>query len=103
MALDGARSLGVSGNAEIDTVNDELRRQLGEQQVDDVLLKANARLAEGKLTAPSNDNARYYFELVLSKDPGNSAARQGVNLIASKLVGTLLLRGSLNYVSVRVL
>jgi len=86
VALDGARSLGVSGNAEIDTVNDELRRQLGEQHVDDVLLKANARLAEGKLTAPSNDNARYYFELVLSKDPGNSAARQGVNLIASKLV-----------------
>ena len=86
VALDGARSLGVSGNTEIGTVNDELRRQLGEQHVDDVLLRANARLAEGKLTAPSNDNARYYFELVLSKDPGNSAARQGVNVIASKLV-----------------
>ena len=86
VALDGARSLGVSGNAEIDTVNDELRRQLGEQHVDDILLKANARLADGKLTAPSNDNARYYFELVLSKDPDNSAARQGVNVIASKLV-----------------
>ena len=86
VALDGARSLGVSGNTEIGTVNDELRRQLGEQHVDDVLLRANARLAEGKLTAPSNDNARYYFELVLSKDPGNSAARQGVNVIARKLV-----------------
>lgn len=86
VALDGARSLGVSGNAEIGTVNDELHRQLGEQHVDDVLLRANARLAESKLTAPSNDNARYYFELVLSKDPGNSAARQGVNVIASKLV-----------------
>ena len=86
VALDGARSLGVIGNTEIGTVNDELRRQLGEQHVDDVLLRANARLAEGKLTAPSNDNARYYFELVLSKDPGNSAARQGVNVIASKLV-----------------
>jgi len=67
-------------------VNDELHRQLVEQHVDDVLLRANARLAEGQLTAPSNDNARYYFELVLSKDPGNSAARQGVNVIASKLV-----------------
>jgi len=86
VALDGARSLGVSGNAEIDTVDDELRRQLGEQHVDDILLKGNARLADGKLTAPSNDNARYYFELVLSKDPDNSAARQGVNVIASKLV-----------------
>jgi serine/threonine-protein kinase len=86
VALDGARALGSDNNAEIGTVNDELRRQLGEQHVDDVLLKANARLAEGKLTAPSNDNARYYFELVLSKDPGNSAARQGVNMIASKLI-----------------
>ena len=86
VALDGARSLGVNGNAEIDTVNDELRRQLGEQHVDDILLKANARLADDNLTAPSNDNARYYFELVLSKDPDNSAARQGVNVIASKLV-----------------
>jgi TonB family protein len=86
VALDGARSLGVTGNREIDTVTDELRRQLGEQHVDDVLLKANARLAEGKLTAPSNDNARYYYELALSKDPGNAAAQQGVGMIASKLI-----------------
>ena len=86
VALNGARALGSENNTEIGTVNDELRRQLGEQDVDDVLLKANARLAEGRLTAPSNDNARYYFELALSKDPGNSAARQGVNMIASKLI-----------------
>jgi TonB family protein len=44
------------------------------------------RLDEGKLTAPSNDNARYFFELALSTDPGNAAARQGLNVIASKLV-----------------
>jgi len=86
VALNGARALGSENDNEIGTVNDELRRQLGEQHVDDVLLKANARLAEGSLTAPSNDNARYYFELALSKDPGNSAARQGVNMIASNLI-----------------
>jgi TonB family protein len=51
-----------------------------------VLVKANARLDEGKLTAPSNDNARYYFELALSNDPGNAAAGQGLDVIASKLV-----------------
>jgi protein TonB len=54
--------------------------------VDDVLAKASSRLDEGKLTTPSNDNARYYFELALSNDPGNSAARQGLNVVASKLV-----------------
>ena len=38
------------------------------------------------MTAPSNDNARYYFELALSKDPDNAAARQGLGMVASKLV-----------------
>ena len=86
IALDRARALGLDDSGEITVVADELSAALSEQRVDDVLAKANARLDEGKLTAPSNDNARYYFELALSNDPGNSAARQGLNVIASKLV-----------------
>ena len=39
-----------------------------------------------KLTSPSNDNARYYYELALSNDPGNTAAIQGLSVVASKLV-----------------
>jgi TonB family protein len=54
--------------------------------VDEVLAQANARLEEGNLTTPSNDNARYYFERALSTDPDNTAARQGLVVIASKLV-----------------
>ncbi len=85
-ALDGARSLVVTDASEIDAVADELSAALSSQRVGDVLEKANARLADGLLIAPSNDNARYYYELALSTDPGNTAARQGLAVIASKLV-----------------
>jgi TonB family protein len=85
-AIDDARSLVVTDASEIDAVADELSAALSSQRVDDVLEKANARLEEGSLIAPSNDNARYYYELALSNDPGNTAARQGLAVIASKLV-----------------
>ncbi len=85
-AVDGARSLVVTDASEIDAVADELNAALSSQRVGDVLEKANARLEEGALIAPSNDNARYYYELALSNDPGNAAARQGLAVIASKLV-----------------
>ena len=35
---------------------------------------------------PPNDNARYFYELVLASDPDNAAAIQGLTVIASKLV-----------------
>ncbi|MEL7186106.1 MAG: TonB family protein [Pseudomonadota bacterium] len=81
-----ARSLGVADASEIDTVAAELSAARSAQQVDDVLAKANARLEAGDLLSPANDNARYYYQLVLSNDPGNTAARQGLNGVASKLV-----------------
>ncbi len=85
-ALNGARALDLNDTAEIELVANELGASLSEQRVDDVLAKANARLDEGKLTSPSNDNARYYYELALSNDPGNTAAIQGLSVVASKLV-----------------
>ncbi|MDH3532158.1 MAG: energy transducer TonB, partial [Gammaproteobacteria bacterium] len=85
-ALGSARTLAVSDTAEIDVVADELDRALNEQQIDDVLAKANTRLDEGQLIAPTNDNARYYYELALRSDPDNAAARQGLVAVASKLV-----------------
>jgi len=85
-ALNGARALGLNDTAEIEVVADELSASRSEQQVDDVLAQANARLNEGKLTAPSNDNARFYYELTLSNDPGNAAALQGLSVVASTLV-----------------
>jgi len=85
-ALDGARSLAIADTTEIDAVADELNAALSNQRVDEVLAQANARLEEGNLIAPSNDNARFYYELALSNDPDNTAARQGLSAVASKLV-----------------
>ena len=85
-AITAARSLGIADTTEIDAVDDELSAALASQRIDEVLAQANQRLDEGRLISPSNDNARYYFELALSNDPGNTAARQGLVVVASKLV-----------------
>ena len=86
IAIDGARSLAITDASEIDVVAEELSAASSNQRVDEVLAQANARLEEGNLVSPSNDNARYYYERALSIDPGNTAAEQGLAVIASKLV-----------------
>jgi len=83
--LSAARNLGVSDTTEIVAVTVELGAARSAQQVDGVLAKAAARLDAGDLLSPANDNARYYYELVLSNDAGNTAARQGISAIAGKL------------------
>ena len=85
-ALAAARALDAGDTVEIDAVVEELSNARSEQQVDETLALASARLEEGDLLSPPNDNARYYYELVLSNDPANSIARQGLDVIASKLV-----------------
>ena len=86
IAINAASSLAVADTTEIDAVADQLSAALSDQRIDEVLAQANARLDEGNLTTPSNDNARYYFERVLSSDPNNAAARQGLATVASELV-----------------
>ena len=85
-SLSSARALAVNDTTEIDAVAEELQAARSEQQADEVLALASARLEEGNLLSPSNDNARYYYNLVLSNDPSNTAALQGLNVIASRLV-----------------
>ena len=84
-SLGAARSLNVADTTEIDAVENELNTARSEQRAEDVLAMANARLEDGDLLSPANDNARYYYELALSNDPENTAARQGLNVVASKL------------------
>lgn len=84
--LEIARTIAPAGNSEIDAVMEELRAARSEQQVDEVLAMAALRLDSGQLLQPANDNARYYYQLVLSNDAGNTAARQGLSVISSKLV-----------------
>ncbi len=83
--LGAARNLNVSDFTEINAVAAELGAARSEQQVDEVLAKAAAKLDAGNLLSPANDNARYYYELVLSNDAENTAARQGLSAIAGKL------------------
>ncbi len=85
-AVAAAIALNLGDTTEIDAVRAELSEARSAQQVDEVLAMANARLEEGQLLSPANDNASYYFNLVLSNDANNNAARQGLNVVASKLV-----------------
>ena len=84
--ITAAQALVIPDRSEINVVEDELKAALGIQRVDDVIAQGNARLEDGNLIAPSNDNARYFFELALRNDPGNTAASQGLVVVASKLV-----------------
>jgi len=84
-ALAAARSLDLPDSTEIAAAELELTAAQEAQQAQDVLALANARLDDGDLLEPANDNARYYFRLALSGDPENVAAKQGLSVIASKL------------------
>lgn len=81
-----ARRLAGGASAEIDSLSEELAAARSRQKVDEVLGLAGEHLAAGNLVTPSNNNARYYYELALSNDPDNQAAQQGLTIVASKLV-----------------
>ena len=83
--LTQAESVPGADGAEIETLNSELVDARSEQRLDDVLQAAAARLNGDQLIAPANDNARYFYQLALNSDPGNSTAQQGLVAIASKL------------------
>lgn len=85
-AIADARALGIAGNGELDAVEEELRNARSARRVDEVLALAAQRLDEGSLTSPANDNARYYYQLALSNEPGNAAAQTGLTVVASKIV-----------------
>jgi TonB family protein len=85
-AIAQALALGVADGSEIEAVEDELLEARSARRVDEVLVLANQKLEEGALTAPANDNARYYYQLALGNDPGNAAAQTGLTVVASKIV-----------------
>jgi serine/threonine-protein kinase len=85
-ALRTAQSAAGSETPEIALLLEELATARSEQRVDEVLALANQRVERNALTSPANDSARYYYELALSNDPENTVARQGLIIVASKLV-----------------
>jgi TonB family protein len=84
-AVAAARSLNLPDSTEVDAADLELTVAQDAKQTDEVLALASTRLNDGDLLQPQNDNARYFYELALSRDPNNVAARQGLSAIASKL------------------
>lgn len=85
-ALAAAQRVSGADRSEIDQLTGELATARSEQRLDEVLTLAGQRLADNALTEPANDNARYYYELAISNDTDNAAARQGLAMVASKLV-----------------
>jgi serine/threonine-protein kinase len=85
-ALQTAEDAAGSETAEIALLLEELASARSEQRLDEVLALANQRVGQNALTSPANDSARYYYELALSNDPENAVARQGLIIVASKLV-----------------
>ena len=86
VALTQASALNVVDTSEIDAVAADLATARSAQRVEDVLAQAADRLEQGLLIEPANDNARYFYELVLSNEPGNAVAQQGLVVVASRLV-----------------
>jgi len=80
-----AELLAGPDNAEIALVSQELASAESQRQSGALIALAKTRLDAGQLIAPQNDNAQYFYEQVLAREPGNAAAQQGLIAIASKL------------------
>ncbi len=85
-AIAAARALDPADTSGIDAVAAELSGARSAERVEDTLATAAARLDAGQLLEPANDNARYYYELALSNDPGNATALAGLKMITGTLV-----------------
>lgn len=55
-------------------------------QVTELLAQAELRLAADKLDEPELDNARYFFNEVLTLDPANAAAKEGLEQVRQRLI-----------------
>lgn len=67
-------------------------------EIDGLLVEAARDVAELRLTTPRGSNAVEKYEAVLALDPGNGAARQGLNAVSDRyvdLASTALARGQL--------
>ncbi len=84
-AIEGARGLGFVDAAEIDAVAAELAQALEQADLQALLETARNQVEAGNLVAPPGANAAQSYAQVLEIDPDNSAARQGLVILASKL------------------
>lgn len=71
-------------------------------QINELLVQAEQRMAEDKLADPEMDNARYYFNQILTLDPTNSAAIDGLEKIRQRLILQYLKLGSERFEQMRL-
>jgi serine/threonine-protein kinase PpkA len=64
-----------------------------QKQVDDLLARAERRLAEGQLLAPAQDSAEHYFREALRLDARSQAAQAGLARVRAAHIGGLLALG----------
>ena len=69
----------ISGGGSASIINSDSEDKLVSE-----LSKAKLALASLRLTKPVNDNAVYYYQQVLSVEPGNAIALQGMNAVKEK-------------------
>jgi len=60
------------------------------QDANDLLIAGNIALSEQKFTGADKENALYFFKRVLSKDPQNESAKQGIGKVQQALVQTAM-------------
>lgn len=56
----------------------------------DLLIAGNAALESERILQPEDNNANYYFNLALSRDPDSQAARDGLTTVQRRLVDVAL-------------
>jgi formylglycine-generating enzyme required for sulfatase activity len=60
------------------------------REAEDLVITANAALESQRILQPENDNAFYYFNQALRKNPRNQAAKLGLLRVQTALVGLAL-------------
>ena len=60
------------------------------KETNELLIAGNAALESERILEPEDNNANYYFNLALSRDPASQAARDGLTNVQKRLVDVAL-------------
>lgn len=84
--LDRAQALSAVSDPAVVAAREELLASRDQREVTQLLELAGERLSSGRFVSPSEDNARFYYQAVLAREPENGAAKQGLSLVGAALL-----------------
>lgn len=84
--------LGFSRSSDVDRANRFRAQDEQDSQISDLLNQAKTHIKNGKYTTPENNNATDSYQKILTLNPNNFAAKQGLNFIKSQLLETGLMQ-----------